>query len=100
MKASEVLEEIVSDDTSHVSIDIKKEIKKFTDDIIRTTQILGHVKKAQVLKVSPDDVYMKGGIDAMSCLTMEASPTRYIQLLRCSQLDNSHYTEIVFFLSH
>ena len=86
MKASEVLEEIVSDDTSHVSIDIKKEIKKFTDDIIRTTQILGHVKKAQVLKVSPDDVYMKGGIDAMSCVTMEASPTRYIQLLQVTML--------------
>ena len=68
------------DISSQASVDIKEEIRKFTDDIVRTTKILCDVKKAEVVKMSPEDVYMKGGIDAMSCVTMEASPTRYFNL--------------------
>ena len=60
------------------SIDIKQEIKKFTDDILRVTSIMGEMQKQEIIKIEPfeDNVYMKGGIDAMSCTTMEASPTR------------------------
>ena len=60
------------------SINIKLEIKKFTDDIIKITNIMGDMQKEDIIKIHPDDdnVYMKGGIDAMSCTTMEASPTR------------------------
>ena len=60
------------------SINIKLEIKKVTDDIIKITNIMGDMQKEEIIKIRPDDddVYMKGGIDAMSCTTMEASPTR------------------------
>ena len=66
------------DTESLKSIDIKLEIKKFTDDIIKITNIIGDMQKQDIIKIKPDDdnVYMKGGIDAMSCTTMEASPTR------------------------
>ena len=75
------------DISSQASVDIKEEIRKFTDDIVRTTKILCDVKKAEVVKMSPEDVYMKGGIDAMSCVTMEASPTRYFNLAQHTLLD-------------
>ena len=80
---------IVKEDdiSSQASVDIKEEIRKFTDDIVRTTKILCDVKKAEVVKMSPEDVYMKGGIDAMSCVTMEASPTRYFNLAKHTLLD-------------
>ena len=56
--------------------DIKLEIKKFTDDIVKVTRLLCHVRKEEIQKINPDVVYMRGGIDAMSCVTMEASPTK------------------------
>ena len=56
--------------------DIKLEIKKFTDDIVKVTKLLCNVRKEEILKVSPDEVYMRGGIDAMSCATMDSSPTK------------------------
>ena len=55
---------------------IKLEIKKFTDDIVKVTKLLCNVRKEEILKVSPDEVYMRGGIDAMSCATMDSSPTK------------------------
>ena len=56
--------------------DMKLEIKKFTDDIVKVTKLLCNVRKKEILKVSPDEVYMRGGIDAMSCATMDSSPTK------------------------
>ena len=64
--------------------DIKKEIKKFTDDIVKVTKLLCDVRKEEILKIQPNVVYMKDGIDAMSCVTMEASPTRYCCTLKTS----------------
>ena len=55
---------------------IKLEIKKFTDDIVKVTKLLCNVRKEEILKVAPDEVYMRGGIDAMSCATMDSSPTK------------------------
>ena len=56
--------------------DMKLEIKKFTDDIVKVTKLLCNVRKEEILKISPDEVYMRGGIDAMSCATMDSSPTK------------------------
>ena len=56
--------------------DMKLEIKRFTDDIVKVTKLLCNVRKEEILKVSPDEVYMRGGIDAMSCATMDSSPTK------------------------
>ena len=55
---------------------MKLEIKKFTDDIVKVTKLLCNVRKEEILKVAPDEVYMRGGIDAMSCATMDSSPTK------------------------
>ena len=56
--------------------DMKLEIKRFTDDIVKVTKLLCNVRKEEILKISPDEVYMRGGIDAMSCATMDSSPTK------------------------
>ena len=55
---------------------MKLEIKKFTDDIVKVTKLLCNVRKEEILKVAPEEVYMRGGIDAMSCATMDSSPTK------------------------
>ena len=58
--------------------DIKEEIRHFTEDIIKITKLLTEVRKEEIIKIKPEVVYMKDGIDAMSCVTMESSPTRWI----------------------
>ena len=88
-KDTEIMEKEISVDHTDDSIDIKSEvpfepptpdikveIRKFTEDIIKITKLLTEVKRKDILKIQPDDVYMKDGIDAMSCATMDASPTR------------------------
>ena len=59
-----------------VTPNIRLEIKRFTDDIVKVTKLLCNVRKEEILKVAPDEVYMRGGIDAMSCATMDSSPTK------------------------
>ena len=59
-----------------VTPNIKLEIKRFTDDIVKVTKLLCNVRKEEILKVAPDEVYMRGGIDAMSCATLDSSPTK------------------------
>ena len=60
---------------------MQAEILMMTGELVRVTRILGAVRgqrSPQQLPaiLHPADQYQQAGIDAMSCTTLEASPTR------------------------
>ena len=60
---------------------VQAEILRMTGELVRVTRILGAVRgqrSPQQLPATlhPADQYQQAGIDAMSCTTLEASPTR------------------------